>query len=300
MIRSHYTGHNIIFIVGSPRSGTTWLQRLLSSHPKVLTGQESDIFDAYIGPQLRAWHRSINPQNTGRSAVGLGCYFLEEKFLKLLREYMLKLLEPMIGNLQPDEIFIEKTPSHALYIPEIMEMLPMCRIIHVLRDARDVVASLLAASKSWGTSWAPRTAKSAAVMWLRHVQAVQKSANRLTKKCFYEIRYEDLHSRSFEIMNDLTNRFINLDWSEEEIKEAIDYNKPEKAKETRIVPNITIGGEWKKITDYNFLKEPNGFIRKAQPGSWKEDLSLKEKFQVWQIARKMMVEVGYHWKLPWK
>lgn len=41
-------GENIVFIVGSPRSGTTWLQRLLATHPQIKTGQESRIFE-YVG-----------------------------------------------------------------------------------------------------------------------------------------------------------------------------------------------------------------------------------------------------------
>ncbi|MBI3001835.1 MAG: sulfotransferase, partial [Deltaproteobacteria bacterium] len=41
-----------MLIVGCPRSGTTWLQRLLASHPKIITGQESHVFDNYVGPQM--------------------------------------------------------------------------------------------------------------------------------------------------------------------------------------------------------------------------------------------------------
>ena len=41
------------------------------------------------------------------------------------------------------------------------------------------------------------------------------------------------------------------------------------------------------------------FLRKARPGSWKEDLSLKQKLDVWRVARNTMNEVGYPWRYPW-
>src|SRR5205085_953700 len=54
-----YAGANLLFVVGCPRSGTTWIQRLLATHPCVRTGQESDLFDLYIGPQLRTWQHEL-------------------------------------------------------------------------------------------------------------------------------------------------------------------------------------------------------------------------------------------------
>src|ERR1700682_5616707 len=79
-----YTGANLLFVVGCPRSGTTWVQRLLATHPGIRTGQESDVFDQYIGPQLRTWQHELDPQASGRGGVGLGCYFQDGEFRRLL------------------------------------------------------------------------------------------------------------------------------------------------------------------------------------------------------------------------
>src|ERR671933_387616 len=123
-------GQRLVCIVGCPRSGTTWLQRLLAGHPNVRTGQESDVFDIYLGPQLRAWRRELDPDSSGRGGVGLACYFDDAGFTRALRRYAVDLLEPMLGGLGPDDLFVEKTPSHALYIPEILELFPQTRFIH--------------------------------------------------------------------------------------------------------------------------------------------------------------------------
>jgi LPS sulfotransferase NodH len=296
MIPKSYNGHNFVLIVGCPRSGTTWLQRLLAAHPRIRTGQESDLFDSYIGPQLRAWRRELDPKSSGRGGVGLACYFKEEEFMNILSEYMLKLMEPMVGSLQPGEIFVEKTPSHALFIREIMELLPEIRIIHVLRDARDVVSSLLTASKSWGETWAPRHSWGAARMWVEHVKAVQQAAHALSKKQFFEIRYEDLCASSKQGLRNVCN-FLGLEWDERELEKAIAENSVEETKVRGGTP-IPVGGEFARVTG-SVVKEPSGFVRKARPGAWRVDLSWIEKVWTWTVAHKAMKELGYHWAHPW-
>src|SRR5579859_5410783 len=37
-----------IFLVGCPRSGTTWLQIVLGSHPAIATVRETHLFDRYL------------------------------------------------------------------------------------------------------------------------------------------------------------------------------------------------------------------------------------------------------------
>ena len=68
MLTLEYSGSNMLFVVGCPRSGTTWVQRLLATHPRIRTGQESDVFDQYIGPQLRAWEQELKPEEIGRAS----------------------------------------------------------------------------------------------------------------------------------------------------------------------------------------------------------------------------------------
>src|SRR5947208_10995760 len=46
-----------VFIVGAQRSGTTWLQRLLASHPAIAGGQESHLFSGYLAPLWQRWRQ---------------------------------------------------------------------------------------------------------------------------------------------------------------------------------------------------------------------------------------------------
>lgn len=282
-------GEAFVFIVGCPRSGTTWLQRLLATHPYVRTGQESHVF-SYIVPQLRLWRQQLEGTADGRGGVGLPCYMSQNEFDSLVREYTLKLLEPMIRDLDDGEIFVEKTPSHALFMTEIDNLLPHCRFIHVLRDPRDVCASLLAANKAWGKQWAPGSARDAASMWVSHVQAARAAGTRMPNNRYREVRYEELQKSPAATLNSLA-KFLNLDWSIGEIEAAIEINS---ASQARLGggTQIPLAGEARKRSG-SVVKEPEGFIRQATAGSWKTDLSKMTKFQVWLVSRRLMNELGY-------
>jgi hypothetical protein len=290
------SGEQLVFIVGCPRSGTTWLQRLLASHPGVRTGQESDVFDLYVGPQLRAWRRELDAESSGRGGVGLACYHTEPEFIAALKRYALDLLRPMLEGLGSEQIFVEKTPSHALYMTEIAELFPSSRFVHVVRDARDTVASLLAASQGWGRGWAPRRAASAARMWVEHVRAVRDAARRLPTNQVYEVRYEALHANGPAILRGVSE-WLGLDWSTEEMQAAIDANRPERARAGQGTP-IPMSGAFGAQFG-NVVREPTGFIRRAEAGGWRTDLTMLDRLQVWRLAHRTMDEVGYAWPRPW-
>ena len=291
-----YAGENLVFVVGCPRSGTTWVQRLLATHPCVRTGQESDIFDLYVGPQLRIWQQELAVDSSGRGGVGLGCYFTDDEYRSILKAYLLKLLAPMVGELKPGELFVEKTPGHVLYATEIRALLPNVRFIHVLRDARDTVASLLSASRGWGRTWAPRRAADAARTWVTHVRAAQRAKESLPSAQFIEVRYETFHRDGASELRKVAD-WLHLTWSDEDVRNALQRNSPDAARAGRGTP-IPLGGAFGQGGNTT-VKEPPGFIRRASTGGWQRDLNALEKLQVWRVAHATMAELGYPWKAPW-
>jgi hypothetical protein len=285
-----YAGERLVFVLGCPRSGTTWVQRLLSCHPRVRTGQESNLFIDSIGLQLRRWRRGLSLRE--RSGVGLACYFTEPEMLELLREFMLKLLQRMLAPLEDGEIFVEKTPDHALYLAEIIEMLPAGRIIHVIRDPRDVVASLIAASRGWASEslWAPRSARQGAKLWMKSVKTVQKTIENTQTKQVLEVRYEDLYDSPIPSLKRIAE-FVGLEWTEEQMLAVVEANRfapGGKADQ----PSIPLSGQ-AALTFGPRVIDPEGFLRKGKPGSWKSDLSPIDKFWVWKLARECARENGY-------
>ena len=277
-------GENLVFIVGSPRSGTTWLQRLLATHPQVQTGQESRVF-FYIASQFQMWRQDLaSAEVIGRGGTGLACYLNEAEFLAIQRKYLASLLAPMLQGLQPGQIFLEKTPGHALFITEIVQLLPAAKIIHLVRDPRDVVASLLAAAKGWGKSWAPRDVKMALQEWRWHVEAVHKAAPRLAAGQFWEVCYEDLVDNPARQLR-LAADFLHLPWQDEEIAAAIAANTAGELRHGRGT-QIPIYGVLGKDAN-SVVAEPKDFVRKAQPGSWRQDLTWLERRQLKYYLRRL-------------
>src|SRR5690606_18762378 len=87
--------------------------------------------------------------------------------------------------------FVEKTPAHSLDVDLIARLVPGARVLHVVRDPRDVVASMLRASRGFGDDWAPDGVLAAAAMYRRYVTRARASGARLGDR-FREHRYEDL------------------------------------------------------------------------------------------------------------
>jgi len=99
-----------VFIVGCGNSGTTLTATILSRHPDAFSiGFESNFFFPTLGLNY-----------SKKIAI-----FIDT----LSRQYK-------------KSFFMEKTPKHALCIGRIFKILPHAKIIYVIRDGRDAVASL--------------------------------------------------------------------------------------------------------------------------------------------------------------
>jgi hypothetical protein len=297
MSLSDYTGSNLVFIVGCPRSGTTYLQKLLASHPQVHSGWESYVFAWYLGPLLRNWDlkEHYNAPSGERRRIGLHTYLGEQEFQELLKEF----IRAMMKNVPKGDIFLEKTPRHSLWIPEIVRLLPDAKFINIIRDCRDVVASLLAASKTWGEDVLTRHTFSATKLWTKYVRAVEKSRELVPKENFIEIRYEELRRDPANKLA-LLSQFLNLNWNDSDLREAVEKNDIKQAITTGGTQLVATQAESANASSSSGFKYSEvSFIRKGKPGSWKEDLRFYQKWQIWLLARSTMESVGYPWKYPW-
>src|SRR5262245_59414354 len=151
--------HNkqFVFIIGAARSGTTWLQAMLGSHPYVCTFGELQLYEFYTAPWVEAWKRQVE----FGSFNGLSTVWSEED-LYYFCEFRDKIYSKVLYSKSSSIIILEKHPGNSLYVEHINKLVPNTKFIHLIRDGRDVVVSLLAASQSWGKLWAPKDMQSAA------------------------------------------------------------------------------------------------------------------------------------------
>ena len=280
-------GEDVVFVIGSPRSGTTWLQRLLASHPLIETSQESNFFISYAKPLLKSWNDDVS-DDSGRGGIGLPCYLSELEFYKLIRNlFYSAVVDKAIKTKVGARIFLEKTPSHALVVEEINRILPHARFIFIVRDPRDVVSSIVAASKSWGKDWAPTTTLHALAMWRRHVVKARQGLSKLPKNLYITIRYEDLLEDAAETLKTVFH-FLGIVIDEEVIKSAIAENSIDKigGRSFHVRGEIALrAGEW--------ISEPKGFVRSGKKGGWRNELGILRGWLIKFLVGKEMKRYRY-------
>src|SRR5262249_4114358 len=141
-----------VFVLGSPRSGTTLLYHmLLSSGGFAIYRAESNVFNLLV-PRcgdlsvpdnkkelMNAWLRSKMFK-----VSGLEAQHIESKILTECRNGgdFLRIVMEEVARRQSVDRWADCTPDHLLYIPQIRRVLPESYVIHVIRDGRDCGLSL--------------------------------------------------------------------------------------------------------------------------------------------------------------
>ena len=170
----------MIFNVGSRRSGTFWLQRIVTAHPDVsAVGSETHLFSHGIAPLAERFHHAA----LGSGQVG-STFIERDALLDALRDFCDTVFAPMI---EPGRNRLaERTPLHALHTGLIGDIYPDGRIVHIIRDGRDVVRSLLA------QQWGPGNVAEGAREWRASIETARAGAQGSDR--YLEVRYEDLHA----------------------------------------------------------------------------------------------------------
>jgi hypothetical protein len=183
-------GPGIVFVVGAARSGTTWLMELLRHHPDVAAvPAESHLFDLFLEPNLRMFDDMKRPGSRRRLMASV---VSNADFERACRCFADVVFEAILRRNPGARIIVEKSPPHALHWPSILRIVPGARFIHIVRDPRSVVASLIAASRvPFGRDWAPRDAADAAGFWATHVVAGLRLQVSHPRRCL-TVRYERL------------------------------------------------------------------------------------------------------------
>jgi len=184
--------HSPIFIVGCPRSGTTLLRNLLRSHPNLAFPEESHFIPSYYRRYgnfsdadrarrlaksilkvgwVRYWELGLTPENFE------DCRSFRAVVSRLFEAWARKEGKPRWGD---------KTPHYVTHIPILLELFPAARILHIIRDGRDVTLSWLR------TRLEPGNVYMAARFWRERVMAGRETGARLPGETYMEVRYETL------------------------------------------------------------------------------------------------------------
>ena len=117
----------LIFIVGMPRSGTSLVEQILSSHPGVFGGGELPFLEKEINKIFLKFKK--------------GNYLDKDKIQKLIVDCRNDYLEKISNYNQSSKIFTDKAPLNFRFIGFIKYLFPNAKIINCRRDPMDIIWS---------------------------------------------------------------------------------------------------------------------------------------------------------------
>ena len=310
----------VFFIAGEMRSGTSWLRRSLSAHPEIACSQEGSFFGrdynreeipVYTGPvssftralavskEFKIWHEL--PWNQWTDGY-------EEDLRDLTRlsvDYFL--FKEMIRT--GKSIVGDKSPQHTECLDEIHEIYPDARIIHIVRDGRDVAVSamhhwwreaqdqavrmfeltpeelekrdaylkdrkgFLASGRSIFTE---ERLSQLARRWSHRVDKAHRDGTALYgEKRYLEIRYEDL----LQDPQATLRRVLRLLGARSE---------------DEIIDRCILGGSFEREANRQRGEEdPLSFFRKGVAGDWRSVFTKRDREIYEELAGEQLIRMGY-------
>lgn len=215
------------FIVGSGRSGTTLLRRVLQANPQLHIAPENhslgSVIELFSRNSSLAWPRVVR---LVLSSFEDSRYFAET-FNISLRPLATRLVDAPIDdrNLafildslyryhgqqtgQTFQRWGDKTPLNSFYLDQILTVFPDSRFVHMLRDGVDVAYSFVEAGLY-------SDIVTAAKQWQSSVRAVRNFSRRHPSICFY-VRYEQLVTTPDVVIPSVCN-FLDIEYDKSMIE----------------------------------------------------------------------------------
>ncbi len=124
-----------IFIVGSPRSGTSMLHWALCEHEALWGSEESELFVPFTR-HLDAVY------NKARQFKGRNWLEAQQVDKDTFYAFMGVGIDALYASRAGNRHWVEQTPSNTWALPEIYRLLPTARFLFIHRDGRQVVESM--------------------------------------------------------------------------------------------------------------------------------------------------------------
>ena len=190
-----------IFLVGFPRSGTTLLDSILRSHPKVEVIEEKPIIKNFIKKlNTETFYNLENLKN------------LEETFLNEIREYYLNFRSKY--TFANKDIVIDKMPLNLIHAAEIIRVFPDAKFILAIRHPCDCILSSFMQNFAINDSMANLTSLNDATHFYIEIMKLWDIYENKLELNHHEVRYEDIVNNFREEINKILH-FLNLEWSDE-------------------------------------------------------------------------------------
>ena len=272
---------NIVWIFGSGRSGSTWLSSMMGE----LTGQTL-WGEPWVGYLFGYFYYTRGEGRHQSPQFILGRH--RESWIRSIRNFVLDAAATTFPNLEEDAYLVIKEPNGSIGAPLLMEALPESRMILLVRDPRDVVASFADARREGGWHYERNKGRPQKEWWILSpdddpASFAEERATALlyqlgNAKEAYDahqgykvlVKYEDLLADTLGTMKRIYST-LNVPVSEEELERVVEKHS------------------WENIPEDK--KGEGKFYRKASPGGWKEDLTPEQAEVVEEITAPLLKEL---------
>lgn len=174
----------LIILCGPPRSGTTWLSRELCNAPTAFPFLPECTF---LTQQVELYHRTRHYSDRQR----VEAYFAsEQNVLDYFRANIAKLIDQAARfNPKADaRTLVLKDPGICFYLMDLNDVLPPHKLVVLVRDPRDVLASMKNVMAKKQQRW---DISSATEELLNYYYQISNHRQRVEKDCIF-VRYEDI------------------------------------------------------------------------------------------------------------
>jgi len=273
---------DLFFIIGVPKSGTTWMQYLLNGHPEIMCSGEGDyniIIEGLkkIVNDYNSWIESAN-KNIGTSNY---IVFSQEN-LQYLFVTAVGLLLSNIRKEQNIKCIGSKNPILIKELEVHASLIPSSKFTHIMRDGRDVMVSawfnnLRGNEKDTRTKWTDFTSfvKFVVHQWISDINVARSFGQKYPDR-YFELRYEDLHSDPDPMIRNILE-FLGVDSSDSMIN---------KCRESGLFNKLTKGRK-------RGSEDRSKFFRKGIIGDWKNHFDNDSLEFFMEHGGVLLGELGY-------
>lgn len=198
-------GEGLVYVLGMPRSGTSLVEQILTSHPSVTGGGELTVV-----PQLESLLEARCPSRAGWP----GCLGSVESALldEVCREGAHLYERAMGTKFGADALLTDKLPSNFRRVGLIRLLFPRARIVHCIRDAEDTCLSCYMQEFAGGTHPYAYDLESLACYYHQYERIMAFWSNWGFVE-LHEVRYEELVSEQARVTRALVEG-VGLAWDE--------------------------------------------------------------------------------------
>ena len=270
-----------VFVLGSPRSGTTLLyDMLLSAGGFAVYLAESNVFNL-LAPRFGDLSSRANRERLLESwlqsrlfrASGLNADSIRQKILRDCHNTgdFLRIVMEEICVLQGARRWAENSPEGMLHLPLIKRLIPEALVIHIIRDGRDVATSLGRLRYVRAFPWEDRHSLIGCGLYWQWIVQQGRSFGRSAGRDYLEIHFEDLLGRPEETLGQVS-RFID---------QPLDY---------QLIRRVAYGSVSKPNTSFR-TETANAEFNPV--GRWKQAFSQEQLQRFEQLVGPTLQELGY-------